>query len=588
MTFPSILFHRTLCSWPRLTSVVLSGLAGTAMAQAVPDAGVLLQQQQNLERRIQTSPDASVIVGPSSAEAPARREGEVTVWVKAFRLSGSFKAFTEAELLAVLKPYVGRTLTVNQLQDAAQSLTTFYREHGYFLARAYLVKQDVTEGTITLEVREGALDTPNGVRVQGWDLRMAPAQLQALVQQALAAEPALRLQQLERGVLLINDLPGMAASADLEAGKAPGTTRVVIEAKEGPLASGSLMLDNYGNRYVGSQRLTGGLTLNDLRGLGEQFNLGLASAVNGTYHYGSLGYSLPVGYNGLRVGATLSDLHFGIGQELSSQNSKGTARSYGLNARYPLQRTRAQSVYASASYEARALYNETSGTATSDKRLNLVNLGLSLERSDALWGGGTTLASGTLTAGSADLGLDAANLAQDQSASGPRTQGHYTKLGWSLTRLQQASGATTVNLLMAGQFAGKNLDSSEKFQVGGPTGVRAYPTGEAIGDQGLRATLETRQRLGQQTRLGEASWGVFYDWGRIQQYRNSADLGLTKPNIYAIAGYGVSLSLSKANDHDVRLMWAHKVGSNPNQANGKDSDGTNDRSRVWLMLTQSL
>ena len=40
------------------------------------------------------------------------------------------------------------------------------------------------------------------------------------------------------------------------------------------------------------------------------------------------------------------------------------------------------------------------------------------------------------------------------------------------------------------QFSNKNLDSSEQLSLGGITGVRAYPSGEASGDQGYKLTTE--------------------------------------------------------------------------------------------------
>ena len=48
---------------------------------------------------------------------------------------------------------------------------------------------------------------------------------------------------------------------------------------------------------------------------------------------------------------------------------------------------------------------------------------------------------------------------------------------------------------MRGQLAFDNLDSSEKMELGGAYGVRAYPEGEAFGDEGYIATAEARLML---------------------------------------------------------------------------------------------
>ena len=39
------------------------------------------------------------------------------------------------------------------------------------------------------------------------------------------------------------------------------------------------------------------------------------------------------------------------------------------------------------------------------------------------------------------------------------------------------------------QLSSKNLDSSEKFTLGGIGGVEAYPSGEASGDEGRKISL---------------------------------------------------------------------------------------------------
>ena len=51
---------------------------------------------------------------------------------------------------------------------------------------------------------------------------------------------------------------------------------------------------------------------------------------------------------------------------------------------------------------------------------------------------------------------------------------------------------------LSGQWAGKNLDSSEKYSLGGPQAARAYASGAAGTDDGLLATAEVSRFL----------WGV--------------------------------------------------------------------------------
>lgn len=81
--------------------------------------------------------------GTSAAEFPPA----ATVKAKVFRIVGS-KAFTEAQLLRLIEDSVGRPLTPADLDGLARRITAFYREHGYWRARATLPSQNFKSGTI--------------------------------------------------------------------------------------------------------------------------------------------------------------------------------------------------------------------------------------------------------------------------------------------------------------------------------------------------------------------------------------------------------------------------------------------------------
>ena len=64
------------------------------------------------------------------------------------------------------------------------------------------------------------------------------------------------------------------------------------------------------------------------------------------------------------------------------------------------------------------------------------------------------------------------------------------------------------------QHANQNLDSSERFGLGGAQGVRAYPSGEGYGDEGALLQTELRIRAGYFTPYG------FYDAGWVRLNAN--------------------------------------------------------------------
>ena len=61
-----------------------------------------------------------------------------------------------------------------------------------------------------------------------------------------------------------------------------------------------------------------------------------------------------------------------------------------------------------------------------------------------------------------------------------------------IERLQALPAGFSLNLQWRGQWTNNNLDSSEKFSLGGPYGVRAYATAEAMGDRGWLGSVELR------------------------------------------------------------------------------------------------
>jgi len=483
------------------------------------------------------------------------------------------------------------------LREVVQRITALYREQGYFLARAVLPPQDVTDGVITVRVLEGQLDSADGVRlnIDPPATGAAPSRLnrdlaQRVATASLPMGQPLRLADVERGLLLLNDLPGVSAGANLEPGSAPDTTRLVIDVAEQPVWRASLAADNHGSRYTSSNRASLQINADNPSGQGDQATLQLTASPNGDYRYARLGYNVLASAGGLRLGGSLSGLNYRVGQELAALDARGSANVMGLSARYPLLRSRSANVFGNLSADVKQLRNQSLGTRTSDKRVDLLSAGFSGDRTDNLLGPGTTLFDLSLNLGTLDLAANAASLQQDQGPQGAKTQGSFAKINFGATRVTRAHPRLTLVTQLQGQWASKNLDSSEKFLLGGVAGVRAYPSGEAAGDTGMRASVDARWLALSHAKSGEWNLLAFADWGRIQQFKRPAELVQTTSNRVQLAGVGVGASLTRPGQWEVRAQWAHKVGSNAgrNPVTGADADGRNSRSRAWVDLRLSF
>jgi len=554
--------------------------AHAALAQLRPDAGSL-QRDLERDRVLPGAPRSSPT--PPSIEEPARpalrAPADTRFFVKGFRITRA-GAFPEAELVGLLASFAGRTLSLADLQRAADTVTRYYRDRGYFVARAYVPAQEIRDGIVEITVLEGRL---GAIQLRmATPLRLRPDVASETLRSAIPDDRPISADALDRGLLLLNDLPGIEARAVLSPGEVLGTTVVTAELTEGPLLTGSAEADNQGNKFTGRLRLAASLSLNDPLGFGDQV-AARASASSGTRSL-RLAYQLPLGYSGLRVGVAWSQTEYRLCCEFAALLAEGSASSFSLNASYPILRRRDVNLHAVGGLDRRAFYNATIAGVTSDKTTDVIALGLSGNARDRLGGGGLMSGSLTLHAGRLDLSRNAADLAGDDASA--RSSGAYEKATFSLARLQRLGESTSFYAALGGQLARKNLDSSEKFTLGGANGVRAYPSGEAAGDEGALVNLEFRYDW-----QPGVQWSAFVDHGWVRLHRNTwagwQGANPQLPNQYWLTGLGIGLQWSQPGELQIRASVAQRLGSNPGRdAVGNDADNTRDRTQFWLQGTK--
>ena len=571
-----------------LSFIGLTMFVAPAQAQTAPDAGRLLQEERG---RVLPSPPPSAqppVMTQPGAKATLAPESGMVVKVRAFKLLG-VTAVKEAKLLAIAAPSLGKEMGLRELQAIAEQMAEYYRQQGYFLAQVILPPQDVTEGVITLRAIEGRLkEGDQGVKVVG-NKRVSRDLVRGMLRAPIAANGALKQEDLERGVLLLNDVPGVNAGVTVEPGVSAESTALRAQLKDRPVVRGSLTLDNIGNRYTGIFRAGGNIFLDNPSGLGDQFAVSGNKGLDGEFNYGRVNYSLPLNNNGLRMSAGLSHVDYRSGKELAAQNVTGKADAYTVGLTYPVLRSKTSNLSLALNYETRRMAGDTLGITTSDRTANVGGLNIFFDRIDQLAGGGVISGNLGVSGGSIDLSRLPSALVTDQFSA--QTNGKFYKYTYGLNRLQTVNDSTVLQLSANGQ-AGRhrNLDTSEKFSIGGPSAVRAYPSGQGLGDAGTVASLELRTVVSRNTRLGNVPLGelqlaAFYDYGHVTQYRNLWAGALSGPNSYSLKGAGLGVNLGRSGIYDLRVFYARQLGENPGLSlTGKLSDGTSDRDRVAMLL----
>lgn len=548
-------------------------LTTLALGQTPPDAGSLLRETERggALPRVPSLPPA-----PAAPLAPAAKG--MTVEVKGFRIVGA-SLVAEGELQELLADLLGKSLTLAELEQAVQRLAEHYRGRGWF-ARVYLPEQDIRDGVVTIAVIEGrlgAIELDGGAAV-----RTDPGFVRELATADLALGEPLPAEALQRGLLLANDLPGIKARGILEAGDKVGETRLRLRVEDGPLVGGSVSATNHGVKSIGTAQINAGLDANNLSGRGDQLGL-RALAAQGLDSL-RLHYAAPLGSDGLRATLRASELRYELGDAFAALGAKGRAATFGGGLSYPLRRSATRNLAASLDIDRKRYADDLAGAPSRRRDNDVYALAVAGDLVDGLGGGGFTQAGMTLSAGRLDLAGAAADLAADQASA--RTHGGWHKLSGQLSRLQRLPAEWVLSAALSMQWAGKNLDSSEKFSLGGPNGVRAYPVNEAAGDEGWLANLELRRDLGQ-------GWQVlgFVDAGGVRLHRNEWagwQGGGSTPNRYELAGIGFGLAWQQPGEWSLRLTVAAPLGSNPGRdAAGRNSDGSGQHSaRGWLQLTR--
>ncbi len=538
-----------------------------AQAQSLPDAGSLRQQ---LEQNRPPPPAQATLPAKSAEPPPLSSLKGVVVTVSAFRFSGNTLLASEP-LQAAVASFLNRPLDYSQLQGAAAAVAEVYRKAGW-VVRAYLPEQDIVGGVVNIRIVEAVF---GGTKIEGAaPQRVSLARIQAILNAHQKVGEFLNADELDRALLVAGDLPGVGVSGTLRDSARPGETDLVLRVTDALPIKGNVSADNNGSRSTGTSRLNADLYFNSLLGQGDQISSSFILSEGSNYL--RVGATFPVGPKGWRVGANTSALTYRIvAPEFAALNATGSSYSGGIEANYPLIRTQQQNLYFNANADHKTYDNQSNGAVSSHYNANTVSLGLSGNRVDNLGGGGSNNASAVMTMGQLDLG-GSPNQAAD--AASARTEGVFNKLHYSLSRQQVLDNNWSLYAALSGQWADTNLDSSEKFYLGGASGVRAYPANEVGGAIGQLFNLEVRRRMSQGITLSG-----FYDYGQVLVNRNNDFTGALLANNLVLRGAGLALDWQQGAGVNLKATWARRMGDNPNPtATGTDQDGTLVLDRMWL------
>lgn len=458
-----------------------AGQVGRAHAQATSATNDPGQIERRIRDRLLPAPprEAATPRVRTPAVAPPEAVEPLPLVLTGVVVEGA-TAFPAGAFIPAYRAFLGRTVTSREIETILARITALYRDRGYFLATAVAPPQSLVGGVVRIRVIEGHVA---GVDVDGAGDR--EDELRPYLAPVLAEWP-LKLATLERAVLLINDLPGIAAEAGMRPIDEDEGTYSLTLAVDTAAADGSVFVNNWGTDAVGPLQawLSGGV--NDAFGLGGRLQGGVFTVPNQPAEllYGELAYVHPIGRDGTfaSVGGALARIDEGDGSAVESTSARATVRAW-----HPLIRRQEQNLWLTGTFDYYNLDQEDDGETTAEDRLRVLRAGFNYWRADTL--SGNTFLSGEISQGLPILGASKSNAADLTTYKG---RSDFTKATLTAAREQALTETLGVQISAAAQASLTRLLSAEQFGYGGSQFGAAYDFAELTGDDGVAAGIEVR------------------------------------------------------------------------------------------------
>lgn len=474
-----------------------------------PDCNVLAQNQQtappnlpppptqpdpNRDRFLQPAPQPSVeppqvppTVKPQPPSPVPQPLPNTIIQVQKIQVVGS-TILSQDEINALIKPFEGRSSTLEQLKQIADKITEIYLNRGYITSRAVLPPQTLTAGVVQIQVIEGKLSR---IEVEG-NKRVHKNYIRSRIR--LGAKIPLSTASLEDQLRLLRVDPLFDnVEASLRAGDNEGESILIVRVSEANPFQSSFSFDNYSPPSVGSERLGVSLRHRNITGNGDE----LAGA-----YYRSLGdsdvfdfsYRIPLNaMNGtlqLRAAPNRNSI---VQEPFDAFDISGKSHLFELSYRQPLRRTPIEEFALSAgvTYQTSRTFvagepvsfgirQESKGVTTT----TAIKLGQDYIRRDSqgAWAVRSQFTIGT-------------SLFDATQYEGSDPDGQFLSWLGQVQRVQRLNDKHLLILQSDLQLSANSLLPSQQFVIGGGQSLRGYRQNARSGDNGFRVSIEDRITL---------------------------------------------------------------------------------------------
>jgi len=400
-----------------------------------------------------------------------------------------------------------------------------YRHDGYIFSKAVVPTQQVDKGIIRIDIIEGFVGKVN---VQG-DVS-GPRKLLSSYRKKLLNSKPLLAKDLERYLLLVDDLPGLSVKSVLTPSEVQlGATdlTLILTSKKYDREMGVGNRDSSFNEPIQVSSIA---NVNSTLGLYERIGFqGIVTKHTDELRFFNGFYGIPSSSEGTKVYFSVPGSKPQSGADLRQYKANGTNTAFTLKATHPFIRSKSENLYANLSFTHRNSATQILGVTDSGGKLLIANLGLSYDFVDTYHGVNLLNIDWSQGLGSGESGFQ--NLSNSASRSG------FTKFSGKALRLQSLAPSWMLLGAVSWQYALDKLVASEEFGIGGLQFGRGFDFSKVTGDHGIAFKLAL-QKVFQinKAHIGNIKAYTFFDYGTVWN-RLTTSTGSSKQD-YSSIGLG--------------------------------------------------
>ena len=512
--------------------ITLACLSLSNVALAAPDnriandAGIQMNSMRNYLKRErvnrQIAEDRAAAKNKVESEAAKQTApGEVITFELKKIVTDASAVLTDAELDAIIKPYEGKQVQLNDIYAIVDKINALYNDKGYVTCRAFLPPQTITDGTVKLLLVEGRTGSTIVNNNKYTKTKYITNRMH------LAKGEIANSKQLNKDLLLFNATNSTQLRIMMKAGTEPGTTDYEITAYEPKRDTWTVFEDNAGSETSGEYRT--GLFFNTKSLSGHCDALSLGTVISEGTKAANVMYSRSLGRSGTKMNLMYSTNAVEVVKGDYEDMIKGHANSYAIGFTQPIVVNETTRTELSLDYNRQ---NSQTDFMPAGTRFNIVDDSV---QDFSLGFAVTNYGSSHVFYQKHSYVRGYSESTPDMSAQNSQNFGFY-KFNAMYQKLYKAGQMWS--LRADAQWSGsEGMVSSRQFYMGGMYSVRGYKENYLGGDSGFTFSAEYAVPVINKN----TSAFTFFDYGHVYGNGQSDD----QHNVLSSVGLGIRSTINQ-------------------------------------------